>query len=127
MKGIDHASRAVSRSERSGRRPTCAVPEREVAARLVRESSGQIPVEVDADCPCKPEGFVVLEDRCPECVPREHEEGGRRIEVGVRLQVSQPLKPPALDLATGNVERIFRRDGIRIPWLVEQRRRAPLT
>ena len=87
----------------------------------MRESTGQVPVEVDADRPRQPERLVVVEHRRPEGVPREHEEGGGRIEVGVRLQVGQPLQPPALDLAAGNIERIFRRHRVRVPRLVQQR------
>ena len=55
-----------------------------------------IPVEVDADRPRQPERLVVVEHQRPKGVPGEHEEGGGRIEVCVRLQVGQPLLGVAL-------------------------------
>ena len=125
VNGVDHATRAVGRPERSLGSPPRAVPEMDVAALLFGEASHDVTVQIGTHRAGEHERLVIGEDRRPEGVPRQHKKRGGRIEIGISLEMCQLLQAPTLDLAPGCVESVFRRRGVRIPLLFEQDLLAP--
>src|SRR5690606_1588226 len=77
-------------------------------------------VQVHADGTGGASGLVVGEDGCAEGAPRQHEPRRKRVQVRPALHVRELLEPPALHLPTGRVQRVLRRDLVRIPLLLEE-------